>query len=176
MPSSRNLPTARFAWIALTPHISAMSNWVKGVRSARVTARPTNSRPIAHHRAQRLVADRTDLHLARRVDIVIEPLERKAVQVDEIARDMDAGDITLLLALDGAEDVSLDQDRAAVGLHAAGQQTRTVVMLLHAFHQPLDILQIVEAEVVTQASGEEIAGQGEACRSQEFGGRVHWAR
>ena len=138
--------------------------------------RPRHARPVAHHRAQRLMADRTHLHLTCGVDIVIEPLERKAVQVDEVPRDMDTGDEPLVAALDGAEDVSLDQDRAAIGLDAAGQQTRTVVMLLDAFHQPLDILQIVEAEVVTQASGEEIAGQGEACRSQEFGGPVHRAR
>jgi len=111
---------------------------------------------FAHDAAQCLVTDAADLDMTRRVDVVIQPFQREAVEIDEISRHMHAGDEALGTAFDRPEDEAVDQDRASVRPRASLEQAGAIVMFLHRFDQIFDINQIVGAKVASQPAGEKI--------------------
>ena len=124
--------------------------------------RSGNAWPIPHDPAKRVMAHAANFHAPGGIDIVVEPLQSKTVQVDEIARNMHPSYEPLVVSLDGAEDVSLDQDGTAVGPDPPFEQSRAVLVLFHVLDEFFDVVQIIETKISSQPASKEIAGEWEA--------------
>ena len=112
-----------------------------------------------HHGLQRPVADIAHRYRPRRIDVVIQPLECKAVEIDKIAGHVDADYVTPIRDFDSAQDIAVDQDGAAIGFHRTGQQPVPVIIIVYGLDQTFDVGKIVLRQIVAKPSGEEIPGR-----------------
>ena len=147
-----------------------------GIQQRGEPHRTRDTRSITHDLAQGFMTDTAHFDLSGCINVMVEPLQGKAVQIDEIARHVNAGDEALFVGFDRPENVSFDQDHAAIGLFAPAQQTRAIPVLLYGFDQLFDVSQIIETKVRPKSTGQEIAGMRKTASLDQSNLSVHGSR
>src|SRR5690554_4667541 len=99
---------------------------------------PGQMRMACHDLFEALVADMADLHLTHGHDIVIQSLEREAMQIGEIAGDVHADDVTGIALDNGAQYVAFDQQRGLVDPLSPLHETGSMRQVLSALDKALE--------------------------------------
>ena len=139
------------------------------IEQRRKPHRASDMRTLSHHLPQPLVRDYAQLNRAGTHQRMVELLERKTMQIDEVARHMEADDETALLCFDGAEHEAFDQQLALLDRLAAFDQSDAVAVLFDLFDHILDTDQIVVAELFPETAGKKLSGKGK----RHFGLSAH---
>ena len=119
------------------------------VEQRRKPQRTRHPRPFFQRFAQLLMRRHPVDDRPGRDDIMIEPLEREAVQVHEVSGHVQAHDEALVSALDRPEHVAGNQNRAGIGDCAAREQDFARLRLTPLDDQRFNILEVVMTELVS---------------------------
>ena len=117
-------------------------------------------RAVRHHLRDRRMRHLAEFHRTHAIDVVIEPLEREAMQVDEIPRHVKAHRIAPVLAFQRAQDEAVDQQRGAIAFLAARDQPLAVLQRQRPRDQTFEFGLLGIGHVVPQAPGQEPSGLG----------------
>ena len=94
----------------------------------------------------------------KRVKVVVEALEREALQVDEIPGHLQADDMRVSIALDDAAGKAFDEDRADRAFLAAPGDQLAVGDFFLALDEVLDQLLLAIAQRIAETAEQEAAG------------------
>ena len=107
-----------------------------------------------------MMRDLRDLRRSHAIDIMVQTPQRETMQVDEIARDMEADGVPPMVAVDRAEHEPFDQKGGIIAFVTARDDPGTVLDRLQITGHRLDFGLLAIGHVVTQSSGQEPAGKG----------------
>ena len=117
-------------------------------------------RLVAHHFGDRRMRDLGDLGRPDAVDIVIEPLEREAVQIHEVAGNVQADPVASVLAFQRAEHEALDQHGGTVAQIAARNEPLPVFECPDVPGERFEIGLFGLAHILAQSPGQKMSGLG----------------